>query len=61
MGEKRNTYRLFVGEPGGRMPLGRLRSSWMYNIKTGLGDVGWCGLVWTGLVWLRIGTSGELL
>jgi hypothetical protein len=32
MGEKRNEYRLLVGKPGGRRPLGRTRCRWMNNI-----------------------------
>jgi hypothetical protein len=56
MGEKRHTYRLFVGKPEGKRPLGRPRIRWVANIKMGLGEKGW--LVCTGLVWLRRGTSG---
>jgi hypothetical protein len=33
MGEKRNVYRLLVGEPEGKIPLGRPRRKWMDNIK----------------------------
>jgi hypothetical protein len=45
MGEKRNTYRLLVGKPEGRRPLGR-RRRWLDNIRmdlveVGLGDVDW--------------------
>jgi hypothetical protein len=58
MGEKRNAYRLFVGNPEGKRPLGRPRRRWVDNIRMDLG-VGWVML--TGLVWLRIGTGGELL
>jgi hypothetical protein len=59
MGEKR-TYRLLVGNPEGKRPLGRPRRRWVDNIRMNLGEVGW-GDVETGLVWLRIGTGGELL
>jgi hypothetical protein len=34
MGEKRNVYRLLVGKPEGKRPLGRPRCRWMDNIKT---------------------------
>jgi hypothetical protein len=37
MGEKRNAYRLLVGKPGGKRPLGRERRD---NIKMDLGEVG---------------------
>jgi hypothetical protein len=33
MGEKRNAYRLLVGKPEGKRPLGRPRRRWVYNIK----------------------------
>jgi hypothetical protein len=50
MGEKRNMYRLLVGKPEGKRPLGRPRRRWIDNIKmdlleTGLGVVEWIGLV----------------
>jgi hypothetical protein len=49
MGEKRNAYRLFVGKPGGKRPLGRPRRRWVDNIRIDLGEVG-CGDVdWNGL------------
>jgi hypothetical protein len=41
MGEKRNAYRLFVGKPAGKRPLGRPRRRWVDNIRMDLGDVGW--------------------
>jgi hypothetical protein len=56
MGEKRNVYRLLVGKPEGKRPLGRPRRRWIDNIKMDLLEI---GLLWTGLVWLRIGTGGE--
>ena len=55
-GEGRGVYRVLVGKPEGRRPLGRPRRRWEYNIKMDLQEVG-CG-VWTGLRWLRIGTGG---
>jgi hypothetical protein len=39
-GEKRNTYRLLVGKPEGRRPLGRSRREWLDNIKMDLVEVG---------------------
>jgi hypothetical protein len=54
--EKRGVYRVLVGKPEGKRPLGRPRRRWEDNIKIGLQEV-WCG-VWTGLSWLRIGTGG---
>jgi hypothetical protein len=44
MGEKRNAYRLLVGKPEGKRPLGRPRHRWVDNIKTDLGEIGWSGV-----------------
>jgi hypothetical protein len=41
MGEKRNAYRLLVGKPEGRRPLGRPRRRWLGNIMMNLVEVGW--------------------
>jgi hypothetical protein len=40
-GEKSNTYRLLVGKPEGKRPLGRPRRMWVDNIRMDLGEVGW--------------------
>jgi hypothetical protein len=40
MREKRNVYRLLVGKPEGKRPLGRPRRRWIYNIKMGLLEIG---------------------
>jgi hypothetical protein len=39
MGEKRNAYRLFVGKPEGKRPLGRPKRRWADNIRMDLGEV----------------------
>jgi hypothetical protein len=41
MGEKRNAYRLLVGKPEGKRPLGRPRRRWVDNIRMDLEQVGW--------------------
>ena len=55
-GERKGLYRVLVGKPEGKRPLGRPRRKSEGNIKMDLQEVGW-GL-WTGLIWLRIGTVG---
>jgi hypothetical protein len=47
MVEKRNVYRLLVGKPEVRKPLGRPRRRWVDTIRMDLVEVGW-GLDWSG-------------
>jgi hypothetical protein len=49
MGEIRNAYRILVGKPEGKRPLGRLQSRWVHNIKIDLRDIGWDGMAWIDL------------
>jgi len=49
MGEERGVYRVLVGKPEGKRPLGRPRRRWVDNIRMDLQEVG-CGNVdWIGL------------
>jgi hypothetical protein len=59
MGEGRNVYRVLVGKPEGKRPLGRQRHRWEDGIKMDLREIGWG--VWSGFTWLRIGIFGWLL
>jgi hypothetical protein len=43
-GEKRNAYRILVGKPEGKKPLGRPRRRWEGNIKMYLRGIGWGGM-----------------
>ena len=49
MGEKRDLYRVLVGEPEGKRPLGRPRRRWEDNIKMDLQEVGSGGMEWIEL------------
>jgi hypothetical protein len=49
MGAKRNAYRILVGKPEGRKPLGRPRRMWLYNIKIDLREIGWDLVDWVNL------------
>jgi hypothetical protein len=42
----RGAYRILVGRPEGRRPLGRPRHRWDDNIKMDLQEVGWGGVDW---------------
>jgi hypothetical protein len=59
MREKRNAYKVLVGNPAGKRPLedpgldGRIIKRWA--VKK------YAGRVWTELIWLRTGTNGTLL
>jgi hypothetical protein len=44
-----NAYRLLVGKPERRRPLGRPRRRWVDNIKTNLGEMGRGGVVRIGV------------
>jgi hypothetical protein len=47
--ETRNAYRILVGKPQGKRPLGRSRRRWEDNIKTDLRDTVWDGMDWIDL------------
>jgi hypothetical protein len=49
MGEKRIAYRLLVGKPKGKRPLGRPRHRWVDNIRMDLREVRWGDVDWIGL------------
>jgi hypothetical protein len=46
MGEGRGVYRVLVGKPEGKRPLGRTRRRWEGNIKMDLQEVGCGGMDW---------------
>jgi hypothetical protein len=49
MGERSNVYRLLVGKPEGKRPLGRPSRRWMDNINMDLLEIGLNIVDWIGL------------
>jgi hypothetical protein len=49
MGENRNAYKILVGRPEGKRPLGRARHRWVDNIKIDHREIGWDGVDWIDL------------
>jgi hypothetical protein len=47
--EKRDAYRLLVGKPKGKRPLGRPIRRWVDYITMDLSEIGWGGVDWIGL------------
>jgi hypothetical protein len=50
MGEGRNVYRVLVGKPEGKRPLGRPRRRWEDGIKMDLRKISWGG----GVEWIHV-------
>jgi hypothetical protein len=44
MGEERNVYKVLVGKPEGKRPLGRPRHGWEDGIRMDLGEIGLGGV-----------------
>jgi hypothetical protein len=59
MGEEGKLYKVLVGKPKGKRPLGRPRHRWEDGIRMDIREIG-LG-VWIGFDWLRIGTGLGLL
>jgi hypothetical protein len=57
MGEERKVYKVLVGKPEGKRPLGRPRLRWEYGIRMDIRESGWRGKS----SWLLIVASGGLL
>jgi hypothetical protein len=54
MGERRSVYRILVGKPEGKRPLGRPRRRWEENIKMDLQEIG-CG----AMDWIELAQDGD--
>jgi hypothetical protein len=59
MGEGRKAYRVLVGKPEGKRPLGRPSRRWEDGTKMDLREIGWG--VWSKFTCFKAGTSGGLL
>jgi hypothetical protein len=59
MGEERKLYKVLVGKPEGKSPLGSPRRRWEDGIRMDLREIGL--RVWIAFDWLRIETGGRLL
>jgi hypothetical protein len=59
MGGERKVYKVLMGKPEGKRPLGRPKGRWEDGIRMDFREIGWG--VWIGFDWLRIGTDGGLL
>jgi hypothetical protein len=49
MGKKSNVYKVLVGKPEGKSPLGRPRRTWLDNIKMDLAEMGLDCVDWIGM------------
>jgi hypothetical protein len=49
MREERNVYKVLMGKPEGKRPLGRLRCRWEYGIRMDLREIGFGGVDWIRL------------
>jgi hypothetical protein len=56
MGEGRNVYRVLVGKPEGKRPLGRPRRRWEDGIKMDLEEIGWGG---GGVEWIHVAQNRD--
>jgi hypothetical protein len=56
---ERKVYKVLVGKPEGKRPLGRLRSRWEDWIRMDVRET--AEGVYSGSSWLRIGTGGGML
>jgi hypothetical protein len=49
MGDMRNVYKILVGKPEGKNPLGKRRRKWEDNIRMDLTEIGWEVVGWIHL------------
>jgi hypothetical protein len=54
-------YRVLIGKPEGKRPLGKPRRRLEDGIRMDLREIGWGGGIWSGFNWLRIEAGGGIL
>jgi hypothetical protein len=59
MGEERKVYKVLVGKPEGKSPLGRPRGRWEEEMRMDFRKTGW--VVQSGFNWLKIETDVGVL
>jgi hypothetical protein len=59
MGENRVSYRVLVGKPEGKIPLGKPRRRWKDNIKRDLQEVGCGDMDWIDVAQDRVAGTCE--
>jgi hypothetical protein len=64
MGEKKNAYRILVGKPEGKRPLGKPRRRWEDNIRMDLREIAWDGVDWIDMAqdrnqWRALVNTGQ--
>jgi hypothetical protein len=55
MGEERKVYKVSVGKPEGKRPLGRPKHRWEDGIRMDLREIGWGSVEWIQLAQVRDG------
>jgi hypothetical protein len=53
VGEERNVYKVLMGKPEGKRPLGRPRRRWEDGIRMDLREIGWGNVDWIQLAQVR--------
>jgi hypothetical protein len=53
MGEERKVYKVLVGKPEGKRPLGIPRRRWEDGFRMDLREIGLGGVDWIRLAWVR--------
>jgi hypothetical protein len=53
VGEERNVYKILMGKPEGKRPLGRPRCRWEDGIRMNLREIGWGNVDWFQLAQVR--------